>query len=60
MLAILNPKILVPEDWIIKMDLREINCGDGKWIKLAQDLILWLAVKFTALNFSVLLPELVN
>jgi hypothetical protein len=42
------------------MDLREIVCGDGRWIKLAQDRIQWLAVIFTVLNFRVLLPELFN
>jgi hypothetical protein len=27
----------------IKMDLREIVCEGGKWMKLAQDFVQWLA-----------------
>jgi len=52
MLAALNLRVLVPESYIIKMDSREINCGDGRWIKLAQGRIQWLAVIFTVLKFK--------
>jgi hypothetical protein len=37
-LAVLNLCVLLPESQLIgKMDLREIDCEDGKWIELAQD-----------------------
>jgi hypothetical protein len=42
------------------MDLREICCEDGRWMKLAQDRVQWQALVLAVLNLRVLLPELVN
>jgi hypothetical protein len=39
------------------MDLREIGCGDGRWIELAQDRVQWRALVLAVLNLRVLLPE---
>jgi len=40
------------------MDLMEIGCGDGRWMELAQDRVLWRALVLAVLNRSVLLPEI--
>jgi hypothetical protein len=42
------------------MDLREICCEDGRWMKLAHDSVQWQALVLAVLNLRVLLPELVN
>ena len=35
-LAVLNRCVVLPESWLIsEMDLREMNCEDGRWIELA-------------------------
>ena len=39
------------------MDLREIDCEDGRWIELAQDRVQWQALVLAVLNLLVLLPE---
>jgi hypothetical protein len=38
----------------IKMDLREIGCGDVQWIHLAQDRDRWRAVVNAVMNLRVL------
>jgi hypothetical protein len=43
--------------YIIKMDLREIGCEDGRWMELAQDPVQWRALVLAVLNLRVLLPE---
>ena len=42
---------------ISTMDLREIGCGDGRWMELAQDRVQWQALVLAVLNLLVLLPE---
>ena len=42
------------------MDLREIDCEDGRWIEQAQASVQWQAFVLSWLNLLVLLPELVN
>jgi hypothetical protein len=38
LLAVMNLCVLPPESQLIsKIDLREIDCEDGRWIELAQD-----------------------
>jgi hypothetical protein len=41
--------------WVdnIKMDLREIGCGDMDWIDLAQDSDKWRALVNTVMNLRV-------
>jgi hypothetical protein len=39
------------------MDLREMGCVDGSWMKLAQDRVQWRALVLVALNLRVELPE---
>jgi hypothetical protein len=36
------------------MDLREIGCEEGRWLKLAQE---WWAVVLAVLNLLLVLPE---
>jgi hypothetical protein len=37
-LAVLNLRVVPPESWLVsKLDLGETGCGDGWWMKLAQD-----------------------
>jgi len=38
------------------MDLREVECEDGKWMTLAQGHIQWLALVLAVFNLCVLLP----
>jgi hypothetical protein len=50
-----------PESYLIsKMDLREMGCEDGRWMKLAQDRVQWRALALAVLNLRVLLPKSVN
>jgi hypothetical protein len=42
---------------VSKMDLREIGCEYGRWIKLAQDRVQWHAFVLPGLNLRVLLAE---
>jgi len=42
---------------INKMDFREIGCGDGRWMELAQDRVEWQAFVLAVLKFLVLLQE---
>ena len=37
----------------IKMDLREVGCGAGDWIDLAQDRVYWRAYARTVINLRV-------
>ena len=39
------------------MDLREIGCGDGRWMELAEDRVQWQALVLAVLKLLVLLPE---
>jgi hypothetical protein len=41
------------------MDLAEVSFEDGRWMGLTLDRVQWLAFVPTALNFLVLLSELV-
>jgi hypothetical protein len=41
----------------IKMDLREIDRVDGRWMKLAQDRVQWRALVLAVLNLRILLPK---
>jgi hypothetical protein len=34
----------------IKMDLKEMGCGDVDWIHLAQDMVQWLAFVVMVIN----------
>jgi hypothetical protein len=38
---------------MLKMDLREIGCGDMDWIDLAQDRYQWRALVNTVMNLQV-------
>jgi hypothetical protein len=58
LLAVLNRCVLLLESWLIsKMDLMEICCEDGRWMKLAQDHVQRWALVLAVLNRCVLLPE---
>lgn len=35
----------------------ETGAGDGRWMKLAEECIIWQAVLVVVLNLVVLLPE---
>jgi hypothetical protein len=37
----------------IKMDIREIGCGDMDWIDLGQDRDQWIALMNTVMNLRV-------
>jgi len=37
----------------IEKDLRKIGCEDGRWMKLAQDTVQWLALLLALLPFPV-------
>jgi hypothetical protein len=37
----------------IKMDLREVGCGGGDWVDLAQDKDRWRALVYTVMNLRV-------
>jgi hypothetical protein len=39
----------------INVNLREIGCEDGMWMKPVQDLVQWLALVLLVLNLQVLL-----
>jgi len=39
------------------MDLVEICCEDGRWIKLAQDCVQWWVLVLAVLNLCVLPPD---
>jgi hypothetical protein len=41
----------------IQIDVMEIGCEDGGWIKLAQDNVRWRALVSAVLNRRVLLPD---
>ena len=45
---------------IRKMDLNEIDCEDGRWLKLGEDCVQWWGLVLAVLNLCVLLPESVN
>jgi hypothetical protein len=58
LLAVMNLCVLPPESQLIsKIDLREIDCEDGRWIELAQDRVQWWAFVLAVLNLRVLPPE---
>jgi hypothetical protein len=41
----------------IKMDLREIGCGGGGWIHLAEDRDCWWGLVNAVMNLRVLAPQ---
>jgi hypothetical protein len=41
----------------IKMDIREIGCGGGEWILLAQDRDRWRVLVNAVMNLRVLVPR---
>ena len=38
------------------MDLREIDCEDGRWMELAQDRVQWWALVLAVLPDLVIIP----
>jgi hypothetical protein len=39
-----------------KLDIREVNYEDGRWIELSYDLAHWRDLVLVLLNFGILLP----
>jgi hypothetical protein len=42
---------------LVKMDIREIGCEDGRWVELVQDRVQWRGFVLAVLNLRVLLPQ---
>jgi hypothetical protein len=45
---------------IREIGLREMDCGDERWMKLAQDHVQWWALRLAVLNLWILLAQLVH
>jgi len=45
-----EPSGSATRELISKLNLREIDCEDGKWMELAQDRVQWQALVLAVLN----------
>jgi len=52
-----EPPGSAPRELLTLLDLREICCEDGRWMKLSRNCILLLTLAQTVLNLRVLQPE---
>jgi hypothetical protein len=52
-----EPSCSATRELISKIDFRKMGCENGRWIKVAQDLVNWRTVVLAVLNLCVLLPQ---
>jgi hypothetical protein len=55
----IEPSGSVTRDSIIKTDLREIGCEDGRWMELSQDRVQWRALLLAMFTVWAQLRELI-